>query len=672
MVDAKYANSRDKDGATLIPPTLQEFATTFSDDISDTLGIQAPVIASSEVEDGSIFITLDPEGDFVDVAGRRTSEGYTLTTNSSGIFISGASPLGAWWGTRTVLQQAVAHHDKMKTAGVPYGSGTDSPGWATRGMMLDAGRHFYPKEFLIEICGYMSYFKQNTFHVHLSDNLYNNPKYRHEQSLELDAWFRLWSDNPKLSGLATERPYSYDRNDFEEIQQKCAARGVTIFPEIEAPGHALKIVQWKPELGLDDNLSLLNISHPATIPTMKTIWAEFLPWFHSKMVSIGADEYTDSPTEYNRFVIEMNKFIRETSNKSISIWGTFPPKYDGTYEVNIDTNVAIQHWEFFEDNPWHDYIKNNYSVINSDDTYYVVNKWGQDGGYPPAVPYSKTFNGDPVDGGMWYPNIFNAKRASDNPPRNEPLVLGSIVPLWNDYGQNATVISEAFYAWREGLPPLADKQWGGKLTKQKFEKAFSLVQRHAPGQNLERKIPSKGDVIFSYTFDTGVADGVVTDSSGNGYDGHTTCQAEDGTLRVTKDCELNTPWSTKGRDYTLSMSLMIEALSDENNATIISGSDSMLMLAPNVTLLASGNAYPLNATLPTNSWVDLTITAKGNQTFGTIKSAEGETEEEFRTIMGINGDYFHWDVIGIEAPIARVHGWTGQLKKLQLTNKASV
>jgi hexosaminidase len=33
---------------------------------------------------------------------------------------------------------------------------------------------------------------------------------------------------------------------------------VTIIPELEAPGHALVIAQWKPELALDD-LSLLNI-----------------------------------------------------------------------------------------------------------------------------------------------------------------------------------------------------------------------------------------------------------------------------------------------------------------------------------------------------------------------------------------------------------------------------
>jgi hexosaminidase len=130
---------------------------------------------------------------------------------------------------------------------------------------LDAGRHYYPPAFLTEICAYLSFFKQNTFHLHLSDNLFNNLDiYSRERSLDLYAAFRLNSDDPAVAGLV--RPYrfneSYTRETFDEIQSSCAARGVTIIPEIEAPGHALVIAQWKPELGLAD-LSLLNIRYAA-------------------------------------------------------------------------------------------------------------------------------------------------------------------------------------------------------------------------------------------------------------------------------------------------------------------------------------------------------------------------------------------------------------------------
>ena len=112
---------------------------------------------------------------------------------------------------------------------------------------------------------------------------------------------------------------------------------------------------------------------------------------------------------------------------------------------------------------------------------------------------------------------------------------------------------------------------------------------------------------------------------------------------------------------------MVDEFSDDKNVTIISGSDSSLMLTPNITLLASGNTYSLNTTIPTNTWVDLTIRGKGKQTFVSIKTADSEEqeEEEFRVRMGINGEYLHWDVIAIEAPIAKVHGWSGQERALR-------
>lgn len=145
------------------------------------------------------------------------------------------------------------------------------------------------------MCAYMSYFKQNTFQLHLSDNLYNNVEiYSYERSMDLYATFRLLSDDPAVEGLNWRRNESYTRDVFDDMQEKCAQRGVTIQPEIETPGHALVISQWKPELGLSSDLSLLNISHPDTIPTVKSIWKTFLPWFQSKIVSIGADEYVDA------------------------------------------------------------------------------------------------------------------------------------------------------------------------------------------------------------------------------------------------------------------------------------------------------------------------------------------------------------------------------------------
>ncbi|KAI1075392.1 glycoside hydrolase family 20 protein [Whalleya microplaca] len=686
VVDSKFADSHDESGETLIPPSLQDFATTFADDLHSTLNIAVSVSVAGEAPSDSIFLTLGDPSNYTDVTGAKTSEGYTLSVSSSGIVITGASALGAWWGTRTVLQQAI-----LSNGSLPYGEGSDSPGWSIRGMMLDAARHYYPPEFVVELCSYMSFFKQNTFQLHLSDNLYNNKDiYSRERSLSLYARFRLWSDAEEVAGLNQHKNESYTKEQFEKIQSDCVARGVTIIPEIEAPGHSLAIVQWKPELGLSDDLSLLNISHPDTIPTVKTIWSTFIDWFESKTVHIGADEYTADANEYNRFVNEMANHLSETAGKATRIWGTFPPKPE--YE-NINRSVSIQHWEFFEDNPYHDYIVNNYSVLNSDDTYYTVNKWS--GSYPQVVNIARTFNGNPETGGIWQPYIFDVKDATNNPPKSNALVLGAVTPLWNDYGANASVYSEAYYAWKDGIPALGDKQWGGDLSESEFSSAFSKLLPQIPGQNLERAIPSRGSMIFNYTGNSVLstsffsADNIWTettlvDQSGNGYNASTNCPLNgDSALEISPSCSLDTSLSSKGRDYTLSLKLRVDELSSD--ATIISGTDSSLTLTPNLTLFASGNHYRLNSTIPTGKWVDLSIIGRGNQTFASVTETSldsplpevgsmAATEEEFLAILGINGASFVWAPIAVEAPIAKVGdkdaGWTGLLAAMSLSSKA--
>ncbi|KAI7348066.1 hypothetical protein KC320_g6844 [Hortaea werneckii] len=234
IVDTRFANATDTQGWTLIPPTLNDFASTFAQDLN-SIAHQVSVQSGDNARNCSIFLTVDNSTDYVDAAGRWTSEAYTLDVQADRIIISGASPVGVWWGTRSLLQQVV-----LNSGSIPIGSGIDSPGWNTRGIFLDAGRHFYPKGFIVEMCNWISFWKQNTFHLHLSDNLYNNVDiYSRERQLDLYARFRLLSNDSAVEGLNNHANESYTREDFDEIQHSCAARGVTIIPEIEAPGHAL-------------------------------------------------------------------------------------------------------------------------------------------------------------------------------------------------------------------------------------------------------------------------------------------------------------------------------------------------------------------------------------------------------------------------------------------------
>ncbi|GAB1730024.1 hypothetical protein NU195Hw_g3448t1 [Hortaea werneckii] len=667
IVDTRFANATDTRGWTLIPPTLNDFASTFAQDLNSIAHQAVHVQSGDNARNCSIFLTLDNSTDYVDAAGRWTSEAYTLDVQADRIIISGASPLGVWWGTRSLLQQVV-----LNNGTIPIGSGIDSPGWNTRGIFLDAGRHFYPKDFIVEMCNWISFWKQNTFHLHLSDNLYNNVDiYSRERQLDLYARFRLLSNDSAVEGLNNQANESYTRDDFDEIQHSCAARGVTIIPEIEAPGHALVISQWKPGLGLDGQLDLLNISSPDTIPTMKTIWQTFMPWFHSKVVHIGADEYVNDnlttyelATLYNRFVNAMNGFI-SGFGKSIRIWGTYPPQ--ANYTNNISTNVTIQHWEFFEDNPKFDYIKNGYNVINSDDAFYIVQKYS--GSYPQRLNKTRIFHGNPA-GGAYAPNIYDTNNATNNVPRDSPYVPGHIAAQWNDYGPNTSTYLEAYYSWRDNLAAPADKQWGGNLTEQQYDDVFERLQAAAPAQNLDRNVKSKTDMILQYDLSS-AENGIVRDTSGNQYDGHTDCPTSNGSLIFDGSCSLTTPLSSKGQDYTLSFSAL--QYQDSQPGPLFTGPDSELRsgngTSSQLMLVAAGNAFALNYSLPTDVWVDAALIGRGNRTFFAV---DGNEEMEFTTTVGINGESFVWAPMQIVAPLGEIGGrdWKGEMREVELVGYA--
>jgi hexosaminidase len=129
-VDTKHCEDTDTNGHTLIPPTLLEFSNTFASDLGAT-GCHIKVNTGLEAGQDNIFVTIGNNSEFVDAAGRWTAEAYSLNVSTEGITITGASPLGAWWATRSILQQAA-----LNNGSVPTGYGVDAPGWGTRGIMV--------------------------------------------------------------------------------------------------------------------------------------------------------------------------------------------------------------------------------------------------------------------------------------------------------------------------------------------------------------------------------------------------------------------------------------------------------------------------------------------------------------------------------------------------------
>jgi hexosaminidase len=140
VVDSQYSDAVDNDGQTLIPPTLLQFAETFQGDLKSVLGLDIKVSQGTKRKANTIFVTLANQTGFQDAAGQFTSEAYALTVDDLGVVITGSSPLGAWWGSRSVIQAAV-----IGDLSLAKGSGVDAPGWGTRGAMVSYITQFFSR-----------------------------------------------------------------------------------------------------------------------------------------------------------------------------------------------------------------------------------------------------------------------------------------------------------------------------------------------------------------------------------------------------------------------------------------------------------------------------------------------------------------------------------------------
>jgi hexosaminidase len=135
-------------------PSLLDYASTFRTDLQSVLALASPPLLSVRkpnfpASPYPVIVLATGAANFSYFSGQPTGEGYTLDVAQKRVTIRGADALGAWWGTRTLLQQLVAaRNGSIKQIMLQAGTIRDSPGWPVRGFMLDAGRHWFEPQFI--------------------------------------------------------------------------------------------------------------------------------------------------------------------------------------------------------------------------------------------------------------------------------------------------------------------------------------------------------------------------------------------------------------------------------------------------------------------------------------------------------------------------------------------
>lgn len=669
-IDSDFASVKDTDGLTLIPPSAHDFAEVFLEDLNQITGVNFTLekvdsLPDADDADGAILLGAF-KGDNSSMTyenGDSTSEGYELDISSTAVSIRGTGARGMWWGTRTVLQLLLAGDESHQT--LSAGQTTDAPAYATRGYMFDAGRKWYNKDFIKEMCSYASFFKMSEFHYHISDN-FPLSRGRNETWEDVYSHFSLLPEDESLLGIIHGRENeTLSRDEYADMQRHCARRGVAVIPEIEAPGHCLYVTKWKPELSLEKR-DLLNLSHPETIPTIQRIWTEFLPWFDVKEVHVGADEYDATlADDYIGFVNEMATFVNETSGKSIRIWGTpmEEPKQAG---LKISPDIAMQHWQFGQSDPL-ELVKLGHRVINSEDWWAYM---GIKNDHSPIFPatYPQFFNESRIldfaekPGWQWTPADFNHINTTEQLSDDEPLNMGAVIPAWNDNGPDASTQLEMYYAMRRGIALVGARAWSGsrgpELKAEAVAPSIDFYSAVAPAQNLDRVIPAPkdGGPLVSWTRSDADADAdkvkLGKGSKGMNY-----------TLTLTADG----PFKLSSKDNTLSL---------DSDGNLIFNADGYIYPLREVT---SQDALELDPGHPGRIWVNttsthevvsvstpVTITIATDVEHGAVVWLDGELAGRFEVyIYGGKNTQFSWSQMAFVAPLEDIEGTGLQSVKVE-------
>lgn len=450
---------------------LLPIANGLAQDMEVMFGLKPKVQEAKSAPKGAIFLSL---GD----AGNANAEAYKMTIGTSGISIAANQPVGAYWATRTVLQLT----EQSRT--LPAGTAIDYPAYPMRGLMLDVGRKFFPLEFLEQYAKFMSYYKMNTFQVHLNDNGF--PQFFDNDWAKTQSGFRLESDY--FPGLASKDGH-YTKEAFRAFQKEAAARSfVTIIPEIDVPAHTLALAHYRPSLGSKkygaDHLDLFN---PGTYTFVDSLFTEYIsgpdPVFVGELVHIGTDEYSNKDQAVvEKFRAFTDRYIRlvEKFGKRAMVWGALTHAR-GTTPVKVE-NVLMNCWYNGYAEP-DSMMKLGYDAISiPDGSLYIV---------PMAGYYFDYLNTKHLYEN-WTPAHIGRKVFEEG----KPQIKGGMFAVWNDHPGNGISTRDVHHRVWPAMQTLAVKMWDGPNATLPYAAFDSLRTRlsEAPGVNLLGRAP-KGLIL---------------------------------------------------------------------------------------------------------------------------------------------------------------------------------
>jgi hexosaminidase len=216
----------------------------------------------------------------------RTTDGAHRITVGEQAVVEGFDDRAVAEGTSTILQLITRSGDGFA---LPKATIDDWPHADYCGAMLDVARQDHPIEAIKKVVELCRLYKARYLQLHLTDDQgWTFPSTKYPQ---------LGSKNLAAHGGIPPRVYTLA--ELRELVAFADARGVTLVPELEVPGHSGAALRSLPEIfdAIDPQskqpvgLGCMNMSNEAIYPALDTIIGEMCDVFESSpYFHIGSDE----------------------------------------------------------------------------------------------------------------------------------------------------------------------------------------------------------------------------------------------------------------------------------------------------------------------------------------------------------------------------------------------
>ncbi len=270
----------------------------FAERLSEASGVPSPLSESADAGSGFRFL-LDES---------LPAEHYTLDIAADRTTVRASSLPGFVYAIQTVKQllpTAIYAGAPAPEAdwGIPCADIADAPRFGYRGLHIDVARHFFDAAQMKRIIDMMTLHKLNRLHWHLTDDQGWRVEIKRYPKLTEYGSIRKQTMLAKEWGTFDGTPYGgfYTQDEIRDVVAYAAARGITVIPEIDLPGHMLAALACYPELGCtggpyevwgqwgvsDD---VLCPGKEQTFTFVENVLTEIMELFPSEYIHIGGDE----------------------------------------------------------------------------------------------------------------------------------------------------------------------------------------------------------------------------------------------------------------------------------------------------------------------------------------------------------------------------------------------